>query len=238
MRPVYMRLAILAALSAASLVSAEIIYVDATSGSGGNTTLADGSTFTPPLNGTTGPDNNWEQRTVFGSSGNIYESAGEGAGQNEDAPELRTRITGLVPGGLYDVYVYFWDPTSTTEDWSIRAGTSSNPGANTLFSAADSTGELMSTAAVLASSQMFSTAPTINSEGGRALLAASLGLVVAAGGQIDVYIDDLANAGTVNRRTWYDGVGYVLVPEPAGLGLGATLAGMLLAFARARRWRS
>src|SRR5262249_38368208 len=67
-----------------------ITYVDATSGAGGNTTLADGSTFSPPLNGTTGADNNWEQRTVFGSSGNIFEAGGEAS---ENAPELRTTIS-------------------------------------------------------------------------------------------------------------------------------------------------
>ena len=92
--------------------SAQYLYLDATSGASGNTSLADGSLFSPPLNGTTGTDNNWEQRTVFGSSGNIFESGGENV--TEDAPELRTLITGLTPGTSYSVYVNFWDPTSAT----------------------------------------------------------------------------------------------------------------------------
>ncbi|MGC3959885.1 MAG: hypothetical protein QM813_18745 [Verrucomicrobiota bacterium] len=33
--------------------SAQYLYLDATSGATGNTTLADGSLFSPPLNGTT-----------------------------------------------------------------------------------------------------------------------------------------------------------------------------------------
>jgi hypothetical protein len=104
-------------------------YVDATSGSGGNTTLANGSVFSPPLNGTTGADNNWEQRTIFGSGGNIFESGGETA---EDAPELRTTISGLVPGANYAVNVFFWDATGTTENWNIRAAFSSASNANPL----------------------------------------------------------------------------------------------------------
>src|SRR5688500_20347062 len=62
--------------------SAAVVYVDAASGAGGNTTLSGGGTFTPPLNGTTGVDNDWEQRTVFGSGGKIgrasWRARGEG----------------------------------------------------------------------------------------------------------------------------------------------------------------
>ena len=71
------------------------VYLDATSGVSGNTTLAAGGTFSPPLNGTTGADNNWEQRTPFASGGNVYESGGEVA---ENAPQLKTTVTGLVAG--------------------------------------------------------------------------------------------------------------------------------------------
>ena len=127
---------------------ASYTYVDATSGAGGNTTLADGSTFSPPLNGITGADNNWEQRTVLGSSGNVFESGGETA---ENAPELRTTITNLVPGVNYAIAVLFWDATGSTENWSVRAGFTSSPGANPLYSAADAAATLGATAAPLAS---------------------------------------------------------------------------------------
>ena len=189
----------------------QLIYLDATSGIGGNTTLANGSLFSHPTNGTTGADNNWELRTVLASHGTIYESGGENV--TENAPEIRTTISGLVPGATYTVFVNFWDPVSAVEDWSIRAGFTANPGANTLFSAADATAELgVATAAVLASSQTFSTAPTIFLESARNLHAGHLGTTAANGsGQIHVFLDDLPTSLNVNRRTWYDGVSYGLV---------------------------
>ncbi len=187
---------------------AQITYVDATSGAGGNTTLADGSTFTPPLNGTTGADNNWEQRTTFGSGGAIHESGGENVAEN--APELRTKLGGLTPGTEYTVRIYFWDPGSTGEDWNIRAGFTSNPDTNTIYSAADATAELGgATAAAVASTLVHGTAPTIFAESGRVLLAGLLGTATAdANGEILVYIDDLPASLNVNQRSWYDGLGY------------------------------
>jgi hypothetical protein len=209
--------------------TAQLNYLDASSGLLGNTTLADGSPFTPPLNGTTGLDNNWEQRTTFGSGGNIFEAGGETAA--EDAPELRTTISGLTPGGVYQVYGLFWDPTSTAEDWSLRAGFTSNPGANTLFSAADATVELGgATAAVVASTLSFTAAPTIFSESSRALLAGLIGNTTADGsGNIHIFVDDRPAATSVNLRTWYDGVAYQAVPEPTTAALaGLAVAGVVI----------
>lgn len=108
------------AFAALPALNAAITYVDATSGVSGNTTLASGGTFSPPLNGTTGNDNNWEQRTTFGNGGNIFEAGGEQAAEN--APELKTVISGLTAGYIYTVYAFFWDPGSTVEDWNLRAG--------------------------------------------------------------------------------------------------------------------
>jgi hypothetical protein len=50
---------------------------------------------------------------------------------------------------------------------------------------------------------------------------ASLGIAVADGsGNIAVFIDDLASPTQREReRTWYDGVGHSLVPEPASLAM-------------------
>jgi hypothetical protein len=189
------------------------IYVDATSGAGGNTTLANGSVFSPPLNGTTGADNNWEQRAILGSSGNIFEAGGETA---ENAPELRTTIGGLIPGAHYATYVFFWDATGTTENWSIRAGFNSAPDANPLYSASDATGLLGATAAVPASSLTYSNAPTIFVEANRVLQAAFLGTNTSdAGGAIRVFLDDKPSTIGANNRSWYDGVGYALVPPIA-----------------------
>jgi hypothetical protein len=146
-----------------------VTYSDATSGVNGNTTLANGSTFSPPLNGTTGADNNWEERTSFASSGNVFESGGE---TSENAPELRTTISGLAPGATYAIYTFFWDATGATENWNIRAGFTSAPGANPLFSAADSAASLGATPSMLASTLSYASPPTIFAEGNRVLLAA------------------------------------------------------------------
>jgi hypothetical protein len=189
---------------------APLIYLDATAGVGGNTTLANGSTFTTPTNGTTGADNNWEQRTMFGSGGTVLEAGGENV--TENAPEIRTTISGLVPGATYRVYANFWDASGTTENWNLRAGFTAKPGANPLYAAADATGALGATAAVLSSSQTYTSAPPSFTEANRVLLAAALGTTTAnASGQIRVYLDDLPTSLDVNRRSWFDGVSYAPV---------------------------
>lgn len=206
-----------------------ITYVDATSGAGGNTTLANGSTFSPPLNGTTGTDNNWEQRTPLGSGGNIFESGGEAA---ENAPEIRTTISGLIPGANYATYVFFWDASGTTENWNLRAGFTSAPGANPLYAAADATGSLGASAAVLASSLSYSNAPTLFTEANRVLLAASIGNATAdESGRITVYIDDKPSTIGANNRTWHDGLGWALSPATYPTNLSYALAGGTLSLA-------
>jgi hypothetical protein len=198
-----------------SAASGTTVYVDATSGSGGNTTLANGGTFTPPLNVTIGADQNWEQRTVFAASGNIYESGGEAS---ENAPELRTTITGLTPGATYQIHVHFWDGSGTGAAWNLRAGLSANPGANTLFANPAESAGIGATAAVLASSLTYTTAPSLFTEGDRTMFAAPLGNAVAdSGGGIQVYIDDMPSTGA-NRRAFYDGVSYRLVSPPPVTG--------------------
>ena len=69
---------------------------------------------------------------------------------------------------------------------------------------------------------------TVLVESNRFHWQASLGTAVANGsGQAQIYIDDYVLSGggppagtqTVNNRTWFDGVGYELVPEPTALGM-------------------
>jgi hypothetical protein len=69
---------------------------------------------------------------------------------------------------------------------------------------------------------------TVITESSRFLWQASLGTAVAgATGTAVVYIDDYVLSGggppagtqTVNNRSWYDGVGYELVPEPTAIAL-------------------
>jgi hypothetical protein len=218
-------------------------YVDASTGIAGNTSLADGSVFTPPVNGTTGVDNNWEQRTGFANGGNVLEAAGEFiAAGGENAPEIRTLISGLTPGGTYQINVHFWDG-GTTNAWSVRAGFTSNPGANTQFVAI---GDLITfpaaTEGVLASSLVYGTSPSLFLEGDRTFYAALVGTTVANGaGEISVFIDDLPNTtGNPATRTWYDGVSYASVapvPEPSSFALLASLAVFGVAGLRRRALR-
>jgi hypothetical protein len=231
--------------------SAQITYVDGTSGASGNTALAAGGVFSPPLNGTTGLDDQWEERTTFGSGGNIFESNGEAAG--EDAPRLVTTISGLTTGISYDIYAYFWSPNDVNQAWGLRAGLVNSGGDLTLYGRDNSnvdtdTDGFQVTYDVIVpqvnSTAGFTVAPTLISEGNRLLWQAHLGAGVADGsGQINVFIDDFAMTGlqappdgpaTVNNRTWYDGVGYAAVPEPSVVALGGLGLACLLAFARRR----
>ena len=61
--------------------AASITYVDAKSGVAGNTALAGGGVFTPPLNGTTGLDNQWEERTALGNGANDFRIPGRRCGR-------------------------------------------------------------------------------------------------------------------------------------------------------------
>jgi hypothetical protein len=210
-------LAATAVMAIAAETQAAFTYVDAVSGVGGNTTLSGGGTFTPPLNGATGADNNWEQRTTFGSSGNIYEAGGEAS---EDAPTLQTKISGLTAGAAYSVYVHFWDGSGADPDWNVRAGFAS--GSLTLFGNGVATDavDLGATGAGLASDLTYTTAPTVFTEADRTMFAGLVGNAVADGsGEIAVYIDDLPSTIGANNRTWYDGVSYEQVPEPSALAL-------------------
>jgi hypothetical protein len=247
-------LLVIAAIAGLSLTaSAQITFVNATSGGGGNTALAAGGTFTPPLNGTTGNDDNWEERTVFGSSGQIFEASGEGGGIGENAPRLVTTISGLAASATYNVFAYFWTPNDVNQAWALRAGLSNLGGELTLFGrtngnvGTDADSFQMTYDAIapqVLDTSGFTVAPTTISESSRFLWQASLGTAVADGsGQIQVFIDDFSFEGLavpptgpahVNHRTWYDGVGYSLVPEPSTLTLGL-LGGMSLLIARRRK---
>lgn len=196
-------------------VHGAVSYVDATSGAAGNTTFADGTVFAPPLNATTGADNNWEQRTVYGAGGNIFEAGGEAA---ENAQELRTKLSGLAPGATYKIYAFFWDAAGTTENWSVRAGLSPGSGTNALYAPADISASIGAASAVLASGLVYATnaAPTVYIESNRTLYAALIGTATAdTNGAVAVYLDDRPSGIGANARTWYDGVGYAPIDPSA-----------------------
>jgi hypothetical protein len=220
---------------------AAITYVDATDGVGGNTTLTNGNTWTaidPPGQGAAG-DGVWAER-VFGNGATIFQNAASGTTDN--AHRLLTTISGLSPGGVYDVYVYFWSDPST---WRINAGVTDSTlpqfaaqgghadptTANTtrLAPAGTADGTLLTTPG-----DPFTTAVMI-AEGNRRLYQGYLGQDTADGsGLIQVYVDDdLPVQGDQNQRTWYEGVGYAAVPEPASVAL-LGLGGVAVLYRRRR----
>ena len=205
-----------------AVVQADLIYLDATDGIGGNTTLSDGSVL-DANDGTGGTI--WRQRdnAAFGANGTIFEGV-------DPSPEIRTTITGLEAGQPYQVYVHFWDPVSTVEDWNVSAGF--EPGSLTLFSREGDSELAGSTAGVLASSLTYTSAPNVFGPfSGRDMIAGSVGTAFAdAGGNVNVYIDDFGTTD-VNQRTWYDGLSYELIPEPSTLSL-VGIFGFILALRR------
>jgi hypothetical protein len=237
-------LVLAASLTLAITAPAQVTYVDAADGV--NTTLADGSPFFPnPV--TSGSDDNWSIR-AFANGATIYESNGQTVTGFEDAPMLRTTITGLIPGLPYIVYGYFWSDNGTGTCWRGRALVSQTvpspdlPGYNTRHFASSvfapmrplALGAALGTAgfpgldlALDANNNEASghfTNTVLLAEGNRWLYQAPLGVHAAdANGELWVFVDDLANTTTGNR-TWYDGVGYEIAPFRFGTGCGVPSA--------------
>jgi hypothetical protein len=215
--------------SLVSTASAQVTYVDATEG--GNTfkapTAGGGLPFTVAPFGTQGPANDglWDAR-AFGNGATIFQNASAGANQDTNAVRLGTSVSGLALG-TYNVYVYFWSDNSPL--WRIGASLSDSAGqlslykpgdagVNQFYAGADAT--VLSTALA---QNPFTTGVMV-SEGNRRLYEMSLGTFTGTG--FNVFVEGDRAMTLQNQRTWYDGVGYSLVPEPATgalLGLGALI---------------
>lgn len=201
---------------------AAITYVDAVfSGSGANTTLADGTAMNEVADqaSLTNPEDYWnkgdsldpvgqiphwlERPRAAANGGSVFVGSPDFGGTNVDVPTLKTTISGLTPGASYNVYGYYWGRGSAV--WDIEFGLSEaglaafpDPG----VSAADST---------------FTNPVSLNDSGVIPLTQANLGETVAsAAGTIDVFVND----GPSPDRTWYDGVGFEPIPEPSTIAIG------------------
>jgi hypothetical protein len=171
--------------------SSLITYVDATLG---NTTLADGSPFTPTA-ATAAPgatDGNWHQRTGVGNGSDAFTADETGS---ENAPTLRTSVDDLNPG-TYDIFAFFW--SDINQDWQIEAGLAEDD--LMLFRIRGSQ---------QAEARHFGLTPVLDEEN-RALYRGYLGRVELTGdAPLDVFVDDSTGSGTAS--VWYDGIGYARV---------------------------
>jgi hypothetical protein len=207
----------------------KITYLDATTGVGGNTVLATGGTFTPSA-ATSGTDGLWRLRTL-GNNATAFESGGDistvgdaAGGNNENSTRLTTTLSGLTPGARYGVYAYFWNASGQT--WRVRAGLTNSAGDLPLYTSGTEP---------TAVAGDFVTAPLLI-EADRILKQAYLGTALADNaGQIKVWVDDdpaarLGLASAWSFRTWFDGVGYALLPpaNPAATNLSFSQTGNIL----------
>jgi hypothetical protein len=195
--------------------AAPVHYVDAKAS---NTTLASGAPLvhTGPNTSQGATDGQWHRRTNFGNQLDVFTADEEATA--EDAPMLRTTLSGL-PQGAYDVWAFFW--SNPGEQWQIQAGLS----AATIALFEKQSGQHVELADLVG-------ADSDSSGTGQLLYKAYLGRTWSVDGTLSVFIDDGTGAGAA--RTWYDGIGYAAVPEPGSIVSMLALAVPLLA----RRRRS
>lgn len=177
-------------------------------------------------------DGKWGYRSNgFGARGTIYEAS-------EDTPEIYQLLTGLTPGAAYDVYVAYW---STTGDWGLRAGPTSNPGANPIFNARGGYGGTPGYAALYADFDVlpednYTTADDddedpievppvltqtqngVTMEGNRDLYLgpAALNYQADGSGEIRIYLDDVEDVAA-GQRSFFDGMAYAPAGTPIAL---------------------
>lgn len=104
-----------------STVPSMVTYTDA---SVANTAAYDTTTYpgntwkidSPAPSTGNSTDNLWDLRTTFATSGSVI-SASNGVGEN--APIIKTTVSGLTPGKAYEVLGYFWNATGV--NWQIKA---------------------------------------------------------------------------------------------------------------------
>lgn len=179
---------------------ATLTYVDATTG---NTTMSNGQPVVPtgPAAGMGPTDNAWHLRSGFGNGGSVWTSS---EASSENAPELRTRLTGLAPR-LHDVFLFFW--SNPNEDWRIRAGFA--PGQLRNFE---------KRACATVDPLRYGAAPVVTGSTVRAYQVWLGRARPDANGALDVYVDDFTS-GSTQLRTWYDGVAVAPVEAPAATAI-------------------
>jgi hypothetical protein len=199
-------------------VNAGITYVDADLT---NTTIngaapVAGTNYIPTA--TTDLNNGlWGYRTYAATNGGAVWSSDATNGDETTAP-LITTIT-IANAGTYDLYGHFYGYLYWDSGFSVG---SDGPYA---YFTKDSAG------AVKALASDFEGSVTVGTT--IPLYSAYLGTVTTttANEQVAVYIQGLPSGGVADNRTWYDGIGYAAVPEPATI----SILGMMSVVALLRR---
>lgn len=219
---------------------ADVTYVDATMANTNNAAGGpdstwldgnDGSTGGTVANGLAANDGLWRYRAGFGSNG-IFEATGSTA-TAENAVPIVTTLSGLADG-TYDIYVFFRGSPVSAENYNIKAGLTPSLGDSNIFRQSNTRGLTLGTLGIDSADLTFASgaAPSTANGDNRVLLYGIVGQAVVSGGNdVEIYIDDLPALGFAgaagfesNVRTWYDGVGYKLAPEPSDLRLTITPA--------------
>jgi autotransporter-associated beta strand protein len=187
---------------------AAVDYLDA---SPTNTTLADGTALNLVASSPADPqdyttsgssataNNHWHLRTGFANGSDVWASASGASPYTNDSSTLRTTLTGLTPGQLYNVYVYYWvagnGAAVGNQQWDVRTGFDTGAMTNVPWNSGTNLGD---------TSGHFNTAVLVI-EADRRLFEYKVGARLADGsGNIQVYVDDLPGNSS---RTWFDGVG-------------------------------
>jgi hypothetical protein len=204
-----------------------MLYVDAEGGTGGNTVNAATGSATGWYIEGTAVDQLWGRRAygnnasgVLGTSlpADIFEATTTSGVEN--CMPIRTTISGLNPGQLYQVHVVYWSQ-NTIQNWSIRAGFGLD--SMLFFDRTGSVGAIAGT-------------PTGRVQGDRSELTGRVGQTAADSlGQIHVFIDDKPSTTDYTERTWYDGLLYEALnvaqnPNPADGAVNVPTKTTMLSF--------
>lgn len=206
---------------AATVKAGPVTYVDALGGAGGNTVRASNGSDSDWFNTATGDNDLWYFRGDQGSNG-VFQSV-DSSSYTEDAPELLTAATGLA-NALYDVYAFFRSE-SGSNDWKVRAGFTSSPGANPLYARTSAGGATPGALALSGVNALTWNGTPPNEDSPQLLYYALIGQFNVTTGSLSVFIDDLSPSA-VGTRTWYEGIGYAVPTTTAEIN--STMTGNAL----------
>lgn len=232
-----------AAIIASGSAHAQVIYTDAVVAGMNGTVNTVGPTAT------TGGATNWQIRgTNGGTDGSSFSNEGSALQYNTNPidpsnPTLTTTIAGLDPSLKYEVFVFFWDDLQNTTNpqlpaispWDIAAKLSTDVAYTQYDSSAgsivtDNAGLVAGVDAAAAGYDVitFNDIVGLNVlgqgmddytdayDGNRAMFGALLPTLVSG---VSTFSVDIQAGVNTPQRTWYDGIGVRVIPEPSSMAL-------------------